>query len=376
MAATVSMIVPVWNGERFLRPCLDAILAQGWDGLEIIAVDNGSQDGSATLIGDHYPLVRLLRNQRNLGFATACNQGARQASGDVLVLLNQDVQLGAGWLAAMLAALSDERVGIAGSKLVYPDGTTIQHAGGYMEMPLWYGRHFGAGEADQGQWDEPRSVPFVTGAALAMRRQLFLDLGLLDEGFYPAYYEDADLCYRARSRGYQVLYVPAARAVHWESSSSARFQLPLVYHRSRLRFVLKHCPPAELADFLVAEEREAPAHSAAGCSRDVAAAYLAALLMAPQLLQERGIPAGHIQMLVHDLARLRQALSHQDAARALDVLVSVPDKGISSRLQEFTFPARTPGIGPVIAWLRRACYGVAAKWAVRYLIQQGNEIIA
>ena len=269
MAATVSVIIPVWNGERFLRPCLDAILAQGWDSLEIIAVDNGSQDGSAALISDHYPLVRLLRNQHNLGFAAACNQGVRQAGGDVLVLLNQDVQLNPGWLAAMLAVLSDEKVGIAGCKLVYPDDTTIQHAGGYMEMPLWYGRHFGAGETDHGQWDEPRQVPFVTGAAWAMRRQLFLDLGSLDEGFYPAYYEDADLCYRARAHGYQILYVPTARAVHWESSSTARFHLPLIYHRSRLRFVLKHCPLAELAAFGCGRERTASAQRSRlwpGCS--------------------------------------------------------------------------------------------------------------
>ena len=105
--------------------------------------------------------------------------------------------------------------------------------------------------------------------------------------------------------------------------------------------------------------------------------------MTPQLLQERGVPAIQIDMVVQGLARLHQILTRQDAARALDNLSSsvssgsVPDGAIASRrLQEFTFPARTPGIGTALAWLRRTWYGVAAKWAVRYLIQQGNEIIA
>jgi len=151
-----SVIIPVWNGRRYLGPCLDALLAHSYPDLEIVAVDNASEDGSAEFLAERYPQVRLVRLDRNTGFAGACNVGLGAAHGDVLVLLNQDTQVQAGWLAALVAVLGQDRVGIAGCKILYPDGQTIQHAGGWIEWPLGLSHHWGRGERDFGQWNEPR----------------------------------------------------------------------------------------------------------------------------------------------------------------------------------------------------------------------------
>src|SRR5215208_5287071 len=95
-----SVIIPVWNGARFLAACLDALLAQQIDAghtFEVIAVDNASVDQSADLIARRYPNVRLIRNAQNQGFAGGCNRGIEAAQGDLIVLLNQDTQVQLGW---------------------------------------------------------------------------------------------------------------------------------------------------------------------------------------------------------------------------------------------------------------------------------------
>ncbi|MCX6043602.1 MAG: glycosyltransferase family 2 protein, partial [Chloroflexi bacterium] len=148
---TISIIIPVWNGRHLLPPCLESLRAEQLrDNArpEIIAVDNGSADGSADWIVANAPDVRLLRNRYNLGWSGGCNQGLRTAQGDILVLLNQDTQVESGWLQALERAFDDPRVGIAGCKIHYLDGVTIQHAGAWTEWPLAYGHHVGHHEVD------------------------------------------------------------------------------------------------------------------------------------------------------------------------------------------------------------------------------------
>jgi GT2 family glycosyltransferase len=181
----VSVIIPVWNGREYLPGCLDALLAQEYPDFEVIAVDNASVDGSAELIAEQYPQVRLIRSSRNLGFAGGCNAGLKVARGDVLVLLNQDTVVLPGWLLALVEALQQPEVGIVGCKILYPDGKTIQHAGGWIEWPLGLAHHYGHGELDQGQWDQLREVEYVTGAAMAFWGHVVKQIGGMDEGFWP-----------------------------------------------------------------------------------------------------------------------------------------------------------------------------------------------
>jgi GT2 family glycosyltransferase len=102
--------------------------------------------------------------------------------------------------------------------------------------------HYGVGQLDTGQFDEMKDVAYVTGAALAVRRDVFLRAGKLDPGYYPAYFEETDLCLRVRRLGYRVAYVPGAKVVHHESVTTGRFteRYYYLYHRNRIRFMFKN----------------------------------------------------------------------------------------------------------------------------------------
>ncbi len=202
-----SIIIPVFNRFDLTYACLEA-LYENTDEYELILIDNGSSDDVRSLDG---PDV-LIRNHRNRGFAAACNQGAALASGDVLVFLNNDTEPCPGWLKPLLDALEGPNVAVAGSMLTYPDGR-IQHAG--------VGLRGSGGTFEAFNYQEPRpfgDVPAVTGACLAIQREIFADLGAFDEGYRNGY-EDVDLCLRVREAGYRIVYVPDSIVIHHESAS-------------------------------------------------------------------------------------------------------------------------------------------------------------
>jgi GT2 family glycosyltransferase len=247
----VTVIIPVWNGAEVIADCLRTLYANSGKRLRsVVAVDNASPDDSAAQIDQQFPEVRLVRSPFNLGFAGGINLGIQNASEDVLVLLNQDCLVEPGWLDALCAGLDeDPQAAIAGCTLLNADGT-INHAGARLEMPLAYSKHLTTVTA------APARMDYVTGAAFAIRRPLWEAIGPFDDDFYPAYYEEADYCYRARRHGWGVLYVPGARVRHLQMSRDWRKD-PLLHwtqqHRSRYRFVAKHLGGADLAAFFAAE---------------------------------------------------------------------------------------------------------------------------
>ncbi len=285
----ISVVIPVWNGEAHLAACLEALFAQEGVELEVITVDNGSTDGSVELLRQRFPSVRLIENGRNLGYAGGCNVGLGAARGEVLLLLNQDTVVQSGWAAALGAALEDPLVGVVGCKLLYPDGR-VQHAGGILRWPRAEPDHWGHNEPDDGRWDAPREPDYVCGAAWGMRRQTFEQVGKLDEGFWPGYYEDDDYCLRVRQAGLRVLYIPEATAVHAESTS-LRPRSPAylgAFHRGRLRLVLKHLPPEQFLASFVPAEREWLSGPVARDERlALPGVYRAALRMLPRLYAAR-----------------------------------------------------------------------------------------
>lgn len=247
-----SVVIPVWNGSSDLPDCLDALYAHSGDTLlEIICVDNASRDESAALIAERYPNARLMRQPVNLGFAGGVNAGIDVAQGDVFVLVNQDAIVNPGWLAALLRTLEgNPEFGIAGCTVFKSDGT-VQHAGAVITHPGAYGEHL----VDVGD-GRPRRVEYVTGAAFAIRRDTWDVVGRFDEGYYPAYYEEGDYCYRARRKGIETVYVPEARVTHLFSSREAHADLVKHWanqNRSRYRFVIKHFDSEELGAFFEAE---------------------------------------------------------------------------------------------------------------------------
>ncbi|CAG0995499.1 partial N-acetylglucosaminyl-diphospho-decaprenol L-rhamnosyltransferase, partial [Anaerolineae bacterium] len=206
----LSVIIPIWRGRAYIPACLESVTQQANVRVEIIAVDNASGDGAAEWIGEQYPHVHVIRNPVNLGFAGACNLGMRAAHGDLLLLLNQDTRMKPGCLLGIQQAFDNPDVGVVGCKIFYPDSQIIQHAGGRVDWPLGLTHHWGYREPDAEVWNVAKTVDYVTGAALAFRRDILTRVGMLDEGFWPGYFEDVDFCLRVRKAGYQVLYEPRA----------------------------------------------------------------------------------------------------------------------------------------------------------------------
>ena len=215
-----SIVVPVHGQLDYTLRCLHA-LAHGGDSasFEVIVVDDASTDATPAVLAAIHGL-RYLRNANNLGFIGSCNAGAAIARGEYLVLLNNDTVVQPGWLDALLRTFSiHPDTGLAGSKLVYPDGR-LQEAGGIIfsdGSAANYGRN--ADPADP-RFNFVREADYCSGAAIALRRSLFEQLGGLDSHYSPAYFEDTDLAMRVRESGLKVRYQPASVVVHFEGASS------------------------------------------------------------------------------------------------------------------------------------------------------------
>ena len=391
----VSVIIPVWNGIKYLPDCLDALLAQDYPDFEVITVDNASTDGSADFIAENYPQVRLMRNERNLGFAGGCNVGIRMAEGDALVLLNQDTEVHSGWLNALVKTLSsDDAIGIVGGKCLYPDGT-LQHAGGYLDTQGG-GHHYGYREVNSDQFEQQREVTFVTGASLAISRSALDVVGELDEQFSPAYYEDVDLCLRARNAGLRVLYEPQAIVTHKEASMLAgesREKMHL-FHNNRLRLVLKHWSLTRLVDEFLPAERVWLQGLAAGGERLIAvmhSIYLAYLLNLGAVVAARIEKADQVatqtDTLVKVLLDLRAVVPLQLAKITVPVACAGECDNDSREkiltwlhqgwaIKERPFRSKVPVIGSLITAFRHCWNRISTEGYVRPLFQQQIEFNA
>jgi len=252
----VTLIVLNWNGQAYLENCLASLLEQDYPLTETIMVDNGSTDSSVAYVERSFPSVKIIETGRNLGFAGGMNTGISSSTGDIVILLNNDTIVDRDWLVTLIECMeSDCRIGIAGSKVFFSDGVTLQHAGGFVSYPLGFAHHYGYREQDEGSFDAVADVPYVTGAAMAIRKSLLHVIGGLDANYF-FYYEDVDLCYRARSAGWRVVFAPESRLVHLESATMVRdsYSYLLCFHQSRMRFLLKHLQPrAYIDDFVPGE---------------------------------------------------------------------------------------------------------------------------
>lgn len=242
----VSVVVVNWNGRRFLDACLEAVLAQEVvGGFEVILADNASDDGSREHVAARWPEVRVVDTGGNLGFAGGNNVGIRCAVGDHVVLLNNDTRARSGWLSALVAAAdADPSLGAVTSKLVYMDRPdTIQNAGSLL-LTDGSGADRGNGEIDRGQYDTPDEVFAMCGGAVLLKRSMLDDVGLFDETFF-TYYEDTDLSWRMRLRGWRIWYEPRAVVEHVHAGTSVEWSPAFTFHvdRNRLFMILKNAPP-------------------------------------------------------------------------------------------------------------------------------------
>ncbi|MFW5942993.1 MAG: glycosyltransferase family 2 protein, partial [Chloroflexota bacterium] len=363
---SVTLIILNWNARRLLARCLPSLLAQTYDDYRVVLVDNASTDDSLAFVRREFPQVQIIENERNRGFSAGNNAALRRLQSDVAVLVNPDLIASAEWLRELVAGLTgEERIGIAGGKLFYPGGRRLQHAGGLIRFPLAMPDYLGRDEPDEGQYDQLRDVEYVVGAGLAVRREVLQRIGLLDEGFF-LYFEDADLCFRARRAGYRVVYAPRAEAVHEESALTGKESPAYLawFHGSRWRFLLKHARQETLLQETFDAEKEWLLDAVTGSPQraaPLAQAYGQTLRTLWQALQAReahgapGMDEAAVSQIAAALTALREA--------AWNAAAAPPHEQLRRRrtLRPFTFRSRVPLLGPLLAALRRAWSHVAAR---------------
>lgn len=216
----VAVVILNWNGEKMLREFLPDVVRHS-TGAEIVVADNASADGSLQMLEREFPTVRRIVLDRNHGFAQGYHLALEQVDAEFYLLLNNDVQVGADWLSPLLEYM-DKNPHVAACQpklLCHWDRTRFEYAGasgGYIDAwgyPYCRGRVMGTVEEDKGQYDEPASLLWATGAALMIRREAYWQAGGLDGRFF-AHQEEIDLCWRLRSRGYGIACVPQSKVWH------------------------------------------------------------------------------------------------------------------------------------------------------------------
>ena len=228
--ATVSVVIVNWNTRELLRACLASL---PWNSdrlsLEVIVVDNASEDGSAEMVSSGFPAVRLIRNAENVGFVRANNQGLRAATGDHLFMLNSDTELWPGCIERLVeVAASDPRIGAVGPRLLNTDGTTQRSAAPFPQavhrfFPSRFESRYEAclQRRVEASADHTATVAWLAGAALLFRRDVLDVVGPLDERYF-MWYDDVDWSQRLRKAGYQRVFVAEAEVVHHGRQSGAK----------------------------------------------------------------------------------------------------------------------------------------------------------
>ncbi len=249
----LSVVVPSWNTRELLRACLESLKAALPPSSEVLVVDNGSRDGSARMVHEQFPWVRLVRNARNTGYAHACNQGAELARGAYVCFLHTDVVVAPDALRRLVAFLEENpKYGAVAPRLVDSEGATLRSVQRFPNLltPLFQGTPFerwfpGNFElerlgADDFDYARDGDVQHASGACLLMRRKALKTTRPFDEALW-LYFGDADLCRRLWKRGWRVAYLADACALH-HGGMSTRFYLEAEaeWQRNRLAYYRKH----------------------------------------------------------------------------------------------------------------------------------------
>ncbi len=251
----LSICIVNWNTRELLRACLSSIEAARGDlALQVIVVDNASDDGSAEMVRESFPAVELIANPRNMYYAAANNQALRVARAPLWLLLNSDIEVSGPALPALVAWLAGRpRVGAVAPRLVYPDGRTQRSCRSFPDPPavlcelLGLSRLFPrsrlCGRYRMTWWghDDDRAVDQPMASALLLRAEALEEVGLFDEEF-PMFFNDVDLCQRLWSAGWEVWFTPSATMVHHHGGSTRLAKRAMVAEsgRSFLRYYHKH----------------------------------------------------------------------------------------------------------------------------------------
>lgn len=216
----VSVVIPVYGEIEYTLRCIRSIIdAKPEVPFEVIVVDDCSLDDTFDVL-DRIDGIKILKNESNSGFIRSCNRGASEARAEYILFLNNDTEVHPNWMESLLQTFYDfPGTGLAGSKLVYPDGR-LQEAGGiiWKDGSAW---NFGRFQDPQlPVYNYAREVDYCSGASIMVPKSLFDELDGFDEHYLPAYCEDSDLALRLRDKGYRVIYQPQSIVTHYEGVTS------------------------------------------------------------------------------------------------------------------------------------------------------------
>jgi GT2 family glycosyltransferase len=228
----ISIIILNHNGMKYIQQCIESVLKSEYDNFELLVVDNDSTDKSLDIIKTEFnddDRIKVIRSNKNLGFAAGNNIGARHAKGDYIVLLNIDTLVHPKWLRELITVMEcDPAIGVAQPKLLLLDNKSLfDSAGDYLDF---YGFSFRRGgewlEKDVGQYDTIHDIFSARGAALVTRKEIVQQIGLFDDDYFLDF-EDIDFCWRVRLYGKRVVFVPNSIVYHKGAgiSSQASFDI-------------------------------------------------------------------------------------------------------------------------------------------------------
>lgn len=226
----ISVIVVTYNHEQYIADCLESVISQ--DSPEIVVVDNGSIDGTVKIIKSSFPQVKLIKNNHNLGFGAANNQGVENAHGEYLIFLNPDAKMKENSINELIRPIIEDQNLVTTPKVLFYDGQKINTCGNKQHIT---GMAFtrGVGERPD-ERDREVFVNGISGACFAMTRENFLKLGGFDETLF-LYMEDTELSWRINSQGLKILYVPGAIVYHEYDFDVTPEK---IYHVERGRYII------------------------------------------------------------------------------------------------------------------------------------------
>jgi len=250
----VSVIILNYNGLEYLKgilkECLESVLKSNYPNLEVIFVDNGSTDGSASFVKKNYPKIKVIQNKQNLGFSEGFNMGIKASKGKYLALLSNDMTVDPNWLNLIVEIMEkNNQIGLAGFKrLVLGTQNLLDGIGGNLYL-CGRAKPVGTYEIDRGQYDDIIEDLDYIGGAMVLRKEALTKVGLFDPKFF-IFCEDVDLCYRLRKHGYKVVYIPQSIIFHKGQGTINELNknnyLEYMGNRSRLRCAIIHFTMARL----------------------------------------------------------------------------------------------------------------------------------
>jgi len=235
---SISIVIPSYNGRHLLAKNLPKVI-EAVGNSEIVVVDDGSGDGTVSFLRKNFPQIKVVKHQQNKRFAAACNSGVEKAQGEIIILLNNDVIPQKDFLKPLTRHFKNRNVFSVGCKEVeQKDGQTVEAGRNKAKFKRGFLVHWRAKNQNK------KRTFWTFGGSMAVSREKYLQLGGMDEIYKPAYWEDIDLCYRARKKGWTILFEPKSIVYHQHETTNrkelGKGKMAAAAYKNQILFVWKN----------------------------------------------------------------------------------------------------------------------------------------